>query len=160
MSSPSSSDCSVATKKGRPPKTSSYFSTTQTRGRPRKKKLVKTSPYFPLTTRKRGRPRKNKSPTGHRNRSLSPVQSNSSRSPSPVLSRAAIPNPYLKKINDQELRYDYGPHSLTIKLKNGKFTTNKMPSKACRLLTSHCSRPHETNRDKKPRNTKITLTQI
>lgn len=123
---------------------------------------------------------KSPSPGSARSRSPSPGSSGSrsrsgssskSRSPSPGSSRSqstnssgkrkrGIKNPYLKRISDNELRYDYPPHSLSFKLQNGKFKGTRVPNKVCRILTSHCTKRHPLLRDQKPRHTKIQLRQL
>lgn len=106
------------------------------------------SPNANKNNRSRSRSR---SPKPNKNR-----RQNRAQSPSTNLNRG-IKNPYFRKISDRELYYDYDPHSLTVRMKKGKFIGNKLPNKVCRHLTSHCAKRFPTKRDAVPRHTVIEV---
>lgn len=132
----------------------------------KKKKSNKRSPSPSPTRSSSSSPSRSSSPSPSRGRTKKRSKSKSkSRSRSNSSNRStsldrAIKNPYLRQISDNELRYDYPPHSLSFKLKKGKFKTNQVPNKVCRLLTSHCTKRHPLLRDQKPRHTQIQLSEL
>ena len=159
----------IKKRRGRPRKSPSTSpSRSRKRGRPRKRQSIspnlKTG-RFRIRSRSRSKSRsrsrsRSKSRSRSRSRSRSKSRSRSrSRSLSP-LPGMSISNPFLRKISDNELLYESSPHSLKIKLKDGKFKTNKLNSQQCRLLTSHCAKRHPTRRDLKPQRVTLTIGQM
>lgn len=105
-------------------------------------------------------PSRGRSKKRSKSKSKSKSRSRSRSSNRSMSLERAIKNPYLRQVSDNELRYDYPPHSLSFKLKKGKFKTNRVPNKVCRLLTSHCTKRHPLLRDQKPRHTQIHLSEL
>jgi hypothetical protein len=97
-----------------------------------------------------------RSSSGSSSSSCSSSSSRSSRS-SESRRRGILRNPYLRRVSNKKLEYNYNPHKLTFRLRSGKFKRNQIPNKMCRLMLSHCSKRHPLKRDEKPRNTVISI---